>query len=204
MTRLFKIVDNEAAPLVLEGSVKLGTAKSYAALEDHMRRDTLDSSVEYRAAHIQTTGLGDVHDAAAENVSIRIAPGVVGQIRGCSAVPSPPRRYVYCVTRAYAHQVRPAQAVFEVFDIEDLAKTLQSLDSRLGWYKIDWVEYAARQFDAYEMNVEPDPFIKRPKFRPECEARITFDAVGDFNEAGLIVSDTQLGRFFRRLDLERR
>ncbi|MEE2850057.1 MAG: hypothetical protein VX561_09330 [Pseudomonadota bacterium] len=202
MVALFKIVDDEAADLVANGSVKLGTAESYADLEDPVRRDALDSKVEYHASFVQTTGMGDAHDAAAKRAGVGVGPGVSASVINCSAVPAVAPRYVYCVTRAYAHQVRPGQVVFEVMDIEGLAKALQSLDDRLGPYRIDWVDYAPRHIDAYDQNARADPFIKQPRFKPECEARITFDAIGNLDAAGFIVGDQQLARFFRRVEAQ--
>lgn len=175
----WKQVDEKDAHFVAAGSLRLGTFRNYAELENG-RDDRLDGAVEWM---LHNPNFDDPKQRERMRV-FGVSPSPESRnviIQNNTWVQPSLPMYVYCMTEeGCRHDDKPdvTKAIFEVSDAHLLARMmLERFPDKLKSYEIRRVSYGARSFDAVRSDVwpPPSPWIKRRKFAGEREIRLVFE-----------------------------
>ena len=168
MTTAYKLVDEQHAEFVAEGSFRIGTLSSFGKLEDLKRRDGWEGHVFWSLPDEQVTGKIGLIDFGTGT----------GNFTDCAMVMSIQDMYCLCLTleRDNGAMLENPQAQFRIADVAALAQRLTDENPRLGQtWGCKPVTYEERLMQgARNQAAQPDPFIKSPWFAHEQEYRIVW------------------------------
>lgn len=178
MARAYKYVDAGDAEYLMRGTLKIGTLRSYGALESD-RADPREGRVDM---HIRSIGFGKAAthpdaDAIAKSMGMYFGPNVDVRFTNNTHGRRTPNYYCFCmsvVPNNLSLCREKEQAIFEVTGIRSLIAVLADLEPRLsGPASFSRVTYKPTSGDVLDMwQQQPSPFVKEPRFESEREIRI--------------------------------
>lgn len=203
--RAWKYVDEAHAALVAAGSLKLGRASDYRALEGD-RQDPYDSGVAVHSGNLDLSRPD--HFAAAHTMGVTFgapAPGTHMWMMGNTTVFRDPV-YALCFCEPgciYEPKDGKPQALFEVLGVRSIARHLErTYMDRLGRRRTGRVAYGQREFMALDAGHPEagDTFFKASKFAHEREIRVAFDQVEGSEYLGFATGeDPYVASLLRRI-----
>lgn len=195
---IFRYVDLAHAEAVESGSIKIGTLRSFAALES-VRADPDEGRVTY-TSDILRSGERNFEAAAARcGVYVEDSYGIVIDNSEATWV----SENQYCVCTSYRGDLPDngnKQAVFEIKNAEAFASRLSSILEPIRTAVIGPVDYGTRERDARQPLDTHPAFLKPLSFASEHEVRLLFGGpLGDDTAPIITAADIELASLMVRV-----
>ncbi|MEH3122433.1 MAG: hypothetical protein PGN16_10725 [Sphingomonas phyllosphaerae] len=199
---LYKYVDEADAHFIESGSLKFGTLRGYADLEDDKRRDADEFTA--RAIIDYADGSNPEHRQRLEASGL-VGGNSTGSVIVVNSVMRVSGHNLHCFCASYRDDLDDAatskQAVFEIPDVEAWLHLIQIRNTDLKSLNVSHVTYQERDKSFLdETSLQPNPFVKSLRFQQEHEVRILTDRPVPNGAAPIFTTpDRHLAKMMRRV-----